>query len=131
MYEITEIYHLAALLSTRGEFTPETAHDVNVGGTMNLLNLAVEQARSHGHRVKFVYPSSIAVFGMPDLETKARAGAVAEDQYLNPTTMYGCNKLYCEHLGRYYANHYRQLSEDRIPHLPDFRCPRYPGLISP
>src|SRR5262245_24472720 len=40
MYEITEIYHLAALLSTRGEFTPETAHEVNVNGTLNLLRLA-------------------------------------------------------------------------------------------
>src|SRR4051812_13054575 len=37
MYEITEIYHLAALLSTRGEFTPETAHEVNVNGTISLL----------------------------------------------------------------------------------------------
>ena len=37
-YEITEIYHLAALLSTRGEFTPEAAHDVNVTGTLNLLS---------------------------------------------------------------------------------------------
>ncbi|MEM9084021.1 MAG: NAD-dependent epimerase/dehydratase family protein, partial [Planctomycetota bacterium] len=60
MYEITEVYHLAALLSTRAEFTPETAHDVNVGGTLNLLRLAYEQARSHGRTVKFIYPSSIA-----------------------------------------------------------------------
>ena len=131
MYEITEIYHLAALLSTRAEFTPETAHDVNVGGTMNLLNLAVEQARSHGRRVRFIYPSSIAVYGLEDLETKQRAGAVGEDAHLKPTTMYGCNKLYCEHLGRYYALHYRQLAEDRAPGLLDFRCVRYPGLISP
>ncbi len=135
MYEITEIYHLAALLSTRAEFTPETAHDVNVGGTMNLLRLAVEQARSHGQRVRFIYPSSIAVYGMPDLQTKAAAGggsgAVGEDAHLTPTTMYGCNKLYCEHLGRYYARHYRQLAEDRVPELLDFRCVRYPGLISP
>ena len=42
MYEMTEIYHLAALLSTRAEFTPETAHEVNVGGTINLLRLAAE-----------------------------------------------------------------------------------------
>ena len=131
MYEITEIHHLAALLSTRSEFTPETAHDVNVGGTMNLLKLAVEQARSHGRPVKFIYPSSIAVYGMPDAATKKAAGAVPEDLHLNPTTMYGCNKLYCEHLGRYYATHYRQLAEDRAPDLLDFRCVRYPGLISP
>lgn len=130
MYEITEIYHLAALLSTRAEFTPETAQDVNVGGTMNLLRLAAEQARSHGERVRFILPSSIAVFGMPDLQTKAEAGAVGEDEFLSPITMYGCNKLTCENLGRYYARHYRQLAKDRLPDLLDFRCLRYPGLIS-
>ncbi|MFG0292018.1 MAG: NAD-dependent epimerase/dehydratase family protein [Phycisphaerales bacterium JB050] len=131
MYEITEIYHLAALLSTRAEYAPESAHEVNVGGTLNLLRLASEQARSHGRKVKFIYPSSIAVYGMPDLDTKAKAGAVTEDEYLTPTTMYGCNKLYGEHLGRYYAHHYRQLAQDRIPDVLDFRCVRYPGLISP
>jgi len=130
MYEITEIYHLAALLSTRGEFTPEVAHHVNVTGTMNLLQLAVEQARSHGRKVKFFYPSSIAAYGVPDLATKQRAGAVKEDQFLTPTTMYGINKLYGEHLGRYYSKHYRQLATDRMRDVLDFRCIRYPGLIS-
>jgi len=130
MYEITEIYHLAALLSTRGEFTPETAHEVNVNGTMNLLRLAAEQARSHGQRVKFIFPSSIAVYGMGSLETKNKSGAVGEDEYCNPITMYGCNKLYCEHLGRYYAKHYRLLAQDRLDDTLDFRCIRFPGLIS-
>lgn len=130
MYEITEIYHLAALLSTRAEFVPETAHDVNVNGTMNLLGLAAEQARSHGKTVKFIFPSSIAVYGMPDLATKGMAGAIAEDQYTMPNTMYGCNKLYCEHLGRYFAEHYRQLASDRTADLLDFRSIRFPGIIS-
>ncbi len=130
MFEITEIYHLAALLSTRAEYKPETAHAVNVGGTLSLLRLATEQTRSHGRRVKFIFPSSIAAHGIPDLGTKAAAGAIGEDEYLSPTTMYGCNKLYCENLGRYYARWYRQLAEDRIPDILDFRCVRYPGLIS-
>lgn len=130
MFEITEIYHLAALLSTRAEFTPETAHDVNVGGTMNLLRLAAEQARSHGQRVKFIYPSSIAVYGLESAEAKTAAGAVGEDEHLRPRTMYGCNKLYCETLGRYYASFYRQLAQDRVHEILDFRCLRYPGLIS-
>jgi nucleoside-diphosphate-sugar epimerase len=43
--------------------------------------------------------------------------------------MYGCNKLYCEHLGRYYARHYKQLTAGAVPHV-DFRCVRFPGLIS-
>ena len=58
-YEFDAIYHLAALLSTRAEFSPRAAHDVNVGGTLNLLNLAVEQGRSRGVPVKFFFPSSI------------------------------------------------------------------------
>ncbi len=130
MYEITEVYHLAALLSTRTEFVPEAAHAVNVGGMFNLLRLAADQARSHGKRVRFMFPSSIAVYGLGYLKTKKRAGAIGEDQYLQPTTMYGCNKVYCESLGRYYARHYRQLAQDRMDHILDFRCIRFPGLIS-
>jgi threonine 3-dehydrogenase len=129
-YEIHAIFHLAALLSTRAEFTPETAHEVNVRGTLNLLKLAVEQSRWHGRRVKFLFPSSIAVYGLPDLATKRGAGNVAEHQFLEPTTMYGCNKLYCEHLGRYYARHYRQLAVEGEKHGVDFRGIRFPGLIS-
>ncbi len=130
MYEISEIYHLAALLSTRAEFAPETAHNVNVGGTLNLLHLAAEQARSHGRTVKFFFPSSIAVYGLPDRATKARAGKVTEDEWCAPHTMYGCNKLAGEHLGRYYDHHYRKLAKDRIAHPVDFRSIRFPGIIS-
>jgi nucleoside-diphosphate-sugar epimerase len=129
-YEIHAIYHLAALLSTRAEYTPDTAHRVNVQGTLNLLKLAHEQARWHAHPVKFLFPSSIAVYGLPDVETKARVGKVRETEWNFPTTMYGCNKLYCEHLGRYYALHYRQLAAERTPSGVDFRAIRFPGLIS-
>ena len=130
MYEVDEVFHLAALLSTRGEFAPETAHQVNVVGTLNLLKLAAEQARSHGRRVKFVFPSSIAAYGIPDLETKRRAGVVKEDQFLEPHTMYGVNKLAGEHLGRYYESHYRKLAKDRVASPIDFRSIRFPGIIS-
>src|SRR5690349_23515985 len=93
-FEVATVYHLAALLSTRSEFTPLAAHQVNVGGTLNLLEFAQKEGESHGRPVVFIYPSSIAVYGLPDLETKGRAGAVREDQFAHPTTMYGCNKLY-------------------------------------
>ena len=43
--------------------------------------------------------------------------------------MYGCNKLYCEHLGRYYARFYKQLAAHASGRV-DFRCVRFPGLIS-
>lgn len=129
-FEIRTIYHLASILSTKAEYNPETAHRVNVEGTLNLLRLAVEQTSWQGRPVKFIYPSSIAAYGLPSLKVKNEAGAIREDQYLTPTTMYGCNKLYCEHLGSYYARNYRQLAADRPRNTVDFRCLRFPGLIS-
>jgi nucleoside-diphosphate-sugar epimerase len=128
-FEVDRVFHLAALLSTRAEFTPVTAHHVNVEGTLNLLEFSQRQGESHGRPVVFVYPSSIAAYGIADLETKTRAGRVREDEFAFPKTMYGCNKLYCEQLGRYYTLHYKQLSADAIRHV-DFRCVRFPGLIS-
>ncbi len=129
-FEIDTIFHLAALLSTRAEFTPVTAHQVNVAGTLNLLEFAQGERQSHGRPVNFIYPSSIAAYGLPDLATKARAGRVKEDDFNRPTTMYGCNKLYAEHLGRYYSRHYKQLSSETAGGRVDFRCVRFPGLIS-
>lgn len=129
-YEIVTIFHLAALLSTHSEFNPEGAHRVNVQGTVNLLHMATQQSRLRGEPVKFIFPSSIAVYGLPDLATKAAAGAVTEEQHTNPTTMYGCNKLYCEHLGRYYTFHYQQLAATNPLPGVDFRAVRFPGLIS-
>src|SRR5712692_9586945 len=128
-FEVDRVFHLAALLSTRSEFTPVAAHHVNVDGTLNLLEFAQHQGESHGRPVTFIYPSSIAAYGLPNLDTKIRAGAVTEDQHAHPTTMYGCNKLYCEQLGAYYARHYKQLSADAHPRV-DFRSMRFPGLIS-
>lgn len=129
-YEIRAIYHLASILSTKAEYNPETAHRVNVEGTLNLLRLAVEQSAWQSRPVKFLYPSSIAAYGLPDIETKIKAGKVREEEWCRPTTMYGCNKLYCEHLGRYYTKNYRQLAADRVPNSIDFRAIRFPGLIS-
>jgi threonine 3-dehydrogenase len=129
-FEIDTVYHLAALLSTRSEIVPVTAHQVNVEGTLSLLEFAQREAESHGRRVMFLYPSSIAAYGLPDVETKTRAGRVREDDYNTPSTMYGCNKLYCEQLGRYYARFYKQLAAEPQSGRVDFRCVRFPGLIS-
>jgi threonine 3-dehydrogenase len=129
-YAIPLIYHLAAVLSTRAEYTPEAAHKINVGGTLNLLKLAADQSTWLGTPVRFMFPSSVAVYGLPDLATKAREGALKEYQWTEPTTMYGCNKHYCEHLGRYYACHYRQLAANSHGYSVDFRAIRFPGLIS-
>jgi nucleoside-diphosphate-sugar epimerase len=128
-YEIECIFHLAALLSTRSEFTPEQAHRVNVEGTLELLRLASEQSQWRGQPVLFIFPSSIAVYGLPTPEAKSRYSRVREWEWTNPTTMYGCNKLYCELLGSYLSQHYKQLSAEK-PVMIDFRALRFPGLIS-
>jgi nucleoside-diphosphate-sugar epimerase len=129
-FEIDRIFHLAALLSTRSEFAPLTAHRVNVEGTLQLLEFAQKEGESHGRPVVFVYPSSIAAYGLPDLATKTRVGRLREDEWLWPVTMYGCNKLACEQLGRYYTRHYKQLSADAAAPRVDFRAIRFPGLMS-
>ncbi|MGJ3241021.1 MAG: NAD-dependent epimerase/dehydratase family protein [Anaerolineae bacterium] len=128
-YAISTIFHLAALLSTSGERQPKLAHEVNVNGTQQLLDLAVQESQAQGKAVKFIFPSSIAVYGLPSLADKQAADALSEDEHLMPITMYGVNKLYCENLGRYYTRHYQQLTDER-PVSIDFRSVRFPGLIS-
>lgn len=129
-FEVDLVFHLAALLSTRSEFTPVRAHQVNVEGTLTLLEFAQKEAESHGRPVTFLYPSSIAAYGLPGLAAKRAAGRVKEDDFNHPTTMYGANKLYCEQLGRYYARHYKQLAAESLSGKVDFRAVRFPGLIS-
>lgn len=124
-----EIYHLAAVLSTTAEHNPTLAHQVNTCTTIDLLDLATRQSQKIGSSVKFLFPSSIAVYGLPDLETKSSAPPVKENQWTEPTTMYGCSKLYCEKVGAYYSDHYHQL-DDQIPIRVDFRSLRFPGIIS-
>ncbi len=107
-YRIGVIYHLAALLSATGEKDPVLCQRVNIGGLVNVL----EVARAHGLRV--FAPSSIAVFG-PDCPTIAN-----QDAALHPTTMYGVTKVTGELLASYYHDVYGV----------DVRGIRYPGLVS-
>lgn len=127
---ITAIYHLAALLSTSAERKPETAHDVNVNGTLGLLRLARRVAERQGAPVLFLFPSTIAVYGLSSRAAKAESGRVRETEWTWPITMYGINKLYCEQLGAYYSDHYMQLSSETQSPGVDFRSLRFPGLIS-
>jgi len=129
-FEIDRIFHLAALLSTRSEFSPIAAYEVNVGGTLNLLELAQREAESHGRPVTFLYPSSIAVYGLPSADVRRSAGPVREDQWTQPATIYGCTKVACEQLGHYYARHYKQLAAGEWSGRVDFRGLRFPGLLS-
>ncbi len=130
-YDFDIIFHLAASLSSKAEVATEEAHRINVEGTMQLLMLAAYRSEKYGKAVKFIFPSSIAAYGMPSVEEKNKAGAVREDDWNMPHTMYGCNKLYCEKLGMYYGKYYGQKHLDANPPvMPDFRAIRFPGLIS-
>lgn len=129
-HDFDAVFHLAALLSTKSEREPTLAHRVNVDGTLNLLEMVVGQARAQGRDIRFIYPSSIAVYGLPSLPDKKAAGKVKEREHLTPRTMYGVNKLYCEQLGWYYSKFYRQLDADAVKGKVDFRGIRFPGLIS-
>lgn len=103
------IFHLAAILSARGEVDPQRTYAVNQTGTVHVL----EACRKHAVG-QLVFTSTIAAFGppLPDL--------VPDDIALHPTTMYGVTKVAGELLGDYYARRYGL----------DFRGVRFPGQIS-
>jgi threonine 3-dehydrogenase len=129
-YDFDIIFHLAASLSSKAEVATEEAHRINVEGTMQLLMLASYRSEKYRKAVKFIFPSSIAAYGM-GLTQKKSAGAIKEDEYNAPHTMYGCNKLYCEKLGVYYSRYCGQHHLDAHPPvMVDFRALRFPGLIS-
>jgi len=128
-YIFGQVFHLAAVLSTTAEHDPLLAHQVNTCGTIDLLEMAARQSSILEKSVQFIFPSSIAVYGMPDLQTKINTPPIKEDQFAEPTTMYGCSKLYCEKVGVYYSKYYKQL-EEKPPIRVDFRALRFPGIIS-
>ncbi|MEX1362214.1 MAG: NAD-dependent epimerase/dehydratase family protein [Nannocystaceae bacterium] len=103
------IYHLAAILSARGEVDPQRTYAVNQHGTYHVL----EACREVGVE-QMVFTSTIAVYG-PGLPAQ-----VSDDVPLHPTTMYGVTKVAGELLGEYYHRRYGL----------DFRGLRFPGLIS-
>ena len=102
--DITEIYHLAALLSATGEKNPELCWNINVVGLENVISAAKK------NNARLFSPSSIAVFG-PDCPKIA-----PQMTPLNPTTVYGKTKVVGEHLA--------------MSSGIDMRGIRYPGLIS-
>ena len=107
-YKVREIYHLAGLLSVGSEKNPRLAWEVNLGGLKNILDLAVK------YKIKVFWPSSIAAFGPTTPRDKTPQRTILE-----PTTMYGVNKVAGELLCQYYFLKYDL----------DVRSLRYPGLI--
>jgi nucleoside-diphosphate-sugar epimerase len=82
------IFHLAGVVSGEAETDFEKGYRVNLDGTRALLE-AVRLAGG-GYKPKFVFTSSIAVFGAPFPE------AIADDFHLTPLTSYGTQKAISE-----------------------------------
>jgi len=114
--KITEIYHLAAILSTKAESIPFLSHQINVDGFLNLMS----EIKDSDALIKFFFASSIAIYSL----NKKNTSAINEDEFCNPNNMYGCNKLYCEKLGTYFSQH-----SELVNNL-DFRSIRFSGIIS-
>ncbi len=84
--DVTTIWHLAAVLSGQSEAEFDTGLAVNLGGTTALL----ERCRAVGRRPRFVFSSTVAVFGGPLPEV------VPEDFVLRPQSSYGTAKAMAE-----------------------------------
>ena len=107
-HNIDQIYHLAAILSARGEQNPMLAWDLNMTSLLNVLETGRDRIS------KIYWPSSIAVFGpnTPMVQTP-------QTTVMNPNTVYGISKLAGERWCEYYFQKYKV----------DVRSMRYPGLI--
>lgn len=108
-YDIDTVFHLASLLSAKGEQNPDLAWKINMGGLKNMLDLA------RAFKLKMFWPSSIAVFG-PSTPREM----TPQKTILEPNTMYGITKLTGELMCNYYHEKFGV----------DVRSVRYPGLIS-
>jgi nucleoside-diphosphate-sugar epimerase len=107
--DVTQIYHLAAILSATGEKNPKFAWHLNMDGLVHVLDAAVE------FNVQKVYwPSSIAVFGPTTPKDKTPQHTI-----MDPTTIYGISKQAGERWCEWYHK----------KHGVDVRSLRYPGLI--
>ena len=108
-YAVNQIYHLAAILSAKGEKNPLRTWDLNISMMLNVF----EVARNNNVK-KVFFPSSIAVFG-----DKAPPKNTSQSIFLNPATIYGMTKVAGENWAQYYFNKYGL----------DIRSIRYPGII--
>ena len=108
-YKVTQIYHLAAILSATGEKDPMRAWQINMRSFFNVLEIAREKELD-----RVYFPSSIAVFGK-----EASTVDTPQNEVLIPETVYGISKVAGENWSNYYHSRYGL----------DVRSVRYPGII--
>jgi nucleoside-diphosphate-sugar epimerase len=109
-YNIDSVIHMAAILSAVGEKNPQLCWDVNMNGTINILELGIKYEMA-----RIIIPSSIAVWG-----AHVPLDNTPQESVLKPTTMYGVTKVCGELLCDYYVKRFGL----------DIRGLRYPGIIS-
>jgi len=109
-FKVDEIFHLAAILSAKGEKDPKLAWSVNLTGGLNAIELTEELNIS-----KIFWPSSIAVFGKQTQKENTPQHSITD-----PSTIYGITKLAGERWSEYF------FEKKQV----DIRSIRYPGLIS-
>lgn len=109
-YNIDTIFHMAAILSANGEKNPQHCWNVNMNGTINILELGVKYDMT-----RIIIPSSIAVWG-----NGVQIENTPQDSILQPTSMYGVTKVCGELISDYYVQRFGL----------DVRGLRYPGIIS-
>ena len=109
-YRISHIYHLAAILSAKGEKNPMKTWNLNMNSLLNVLELGKNKLVD-----KIFWPSSISVFGINSQKVNTRQNSVKD-----PTTVYGISKLAGERWCEYYNMVYNV----------DVRSVRFPGIIS-
>ena len=108
-YRITQVYHLAAILSANGEKNPLGTWDINMKTFFNVLEVSrIEKVD------KVFFPSSIAVYGDDAPKVKTPQSYV-----LSPSTVYGISKAAGENWANYYHQKYGL----------DVRSLRYPGVV--
>ncbi|WP_222861340.1 NAD-dependent epimerase/dehydratase family protein [Seonamhaeicola marinus] len=108
-YKVTQIYHLAAILSANGEKNPILSWEINTKTLLNVLEVSRLNAVE-----KVFYPSSIAVFGQ-----NAPKENTPNNAFLDPETVYGISKVDGENWAQYYYKKYNL----------DVRSLRYPGVV--
>ena len=109
-YGVNAVVHMAAILSAVGEQNPMRCWDVNMNGTLNVLEVAREREMA-----QVLVPSSIAAFG-----PETPRDNTPQETVLKPRTMYGVTKVAGELVCDYYFHKYGL----------DVRGLRYPGIIS-
>ena len=107
---VTEVFHMAGILSALGERNPEMAFMVNSVGTFNILDSAMKAGVN-----RVMIPSTIGVFGKDTPRDNVPVVTVTR-----PTTMYGVTKVNAELLSAYFRNKFGL----------DVRGVRYPGIVS-